>query len=337
MPLSPSTDEIQIATGCSSRSGIFQGPTILATRHDTESNRRGRRVILGLPPVWRVTNTVEGAVVDTPVGRMLHVARAPLVRARELVAQRLAWRPGYELASIERVITDEGEFAIIAIARDGERELAWGIVFADESLAYYELESAPRDTNDAASHRSDAASDSNDATSHDVPTAREVVAIAARAHRFGLGLRWRRYRYAVPAGWDAIARGLVTDWYAPGHPRRWGVLTAYPAFPASGLAIGIVPSLVANAKAQGLVVASEESIVPESDHGLDGVGTVITGTFAGRAVRVQIAAFLDDRYVYAMELQSRSSEGWTDHQATLIETLRSIEPLPRQRGGIGEA
>ena len=52
-------------------------------------------------------------------------------------------------------------------------------------------------------------------------------------------------------------------------------------------------------------------------------------------VRIQIAAFLDDRYVYAIELQSRAPDHWHEHQAALIEVARSIEPLPRQRRGIG--
>lgn len=271
-------------------------------------------MIIGVPSAWRVTPSIDGAVIDTPAGRVVHVARAPLVRARELIAQRLAWRPGFALASLDRATTDEGELAVLACARDDHRVIAWGIVFADESLAYYELECA-------IDHES---------------SARETVAIAMRAHRFGLGRRWRRFRYAVPAGWDAIARGLVTDWYAPGFPRSWAVLTAYPALPAQGTAIGIVPSLVANAKAQGLVIHSEQPLTPESAHGLEGVGVVVAGTFGGTAVKVQIAAFLDDRYVYTMELQSRSVDAWTDHQAALVEVVRSIEPLPRQRAGIEE-
>lgn len=266
-------------------------------------------MIVGAPPEWFVTPTLDGAVIDTPAGRVLHVATAPLVRARDLVARRLAWRPGYELAALERGVTEEGEFSIIARARhtDAAREIAWGIVFADETLAYYEIE-----------------------TSHELAQrGRDVVALAARIHRFALGLRWRRYRYTIPDRWDAIARGLVTDWYAPDGPRARAVITAYPALPVMGSTIGIVPSLVQNAKAQGLVVGSEQTFVPESTHDLEGVGTILFGTFGGQAVKVQIGAFLDDRYVYAMELQSRSLSSWTAQQTTFLTTLGSIEPLPR--------
>jgi hypothetical protein len=268
-------------------------------------------MIAGLPNDWRVTTTLDGAVIDTGVGRMLYVATSPLVRARELVRQRLAWRSAFQLETLERVITDEGEFAVIAsaLATDRSREIAWGIVFADERLAYYELE----------------------APASSLPRAAEVVAIAARSHRFALGLRWRRYRYTIPDRWDALARGLVTDWYAPGYPSTWAVLTVYPALPAIGTTIGIVPSLVMNAKAHGLNVTSEQPYEPESAHGLEGVGTVIAGTLGQTPVKVQIAAFLDDRYVYAMELQSRSVSSWSEHQSIVVSTIASIEPLPRPR------
>ncbi len=273
-------------------------------------------MIFDLPREWHVTTTVDGAVIDTPAGRMLYVATSPLVRARVLVSSRLAWRPGYALTKLERMVTAEGEFAVLAHARapDASREIAWGIVFADESLAYYELD-APREHAERGC---------------------DTVALAARYHRFALGLRWRRYRYAVPDHYDAIARGLVTDWYAPRFPRDWAVLTAYPALPAAGQTLGIVPSLVLNAKAQGLVIGSEQPFVPESRYGLAGVGTMIEGTFGGHLVKLQIAAFLDDRYVYAMELQSRTLPGWTEQHRTFASTLASIEYLPRPHSRLEE-
>jgi len=265
--------------------------------------------VIVAPAGWAVTPTVEGAILDGPWGRVLHVERArPFVRLGELVRARMRTRIGFVLGVAEQLITDEGEYGAVIAAETESRRVVWGAVFGDDSLAWYELEGA-RDAELV-----------------------EPMRMLTRAHRLGLGLRWRRFRYAVPVGWDALARDSIADWLAPGFPNRWGVITVYPAFPASASTAGIVPMLLAQAATRGFTPQGP-SVITElgSDHGLSGVWTEVEGTFDGAPVQRALAAFLDQRYVYALELQTRTPGGWTEHRDVFSSLCRSVEPVPHPR------
>lgn len=101
-----------------------------------------------------------------------------------------------------RFVTREGEHAAVAATASGAR----AVVLGDYHYARLDVTAA-----------------------HDaIAIARELAAQVS----FGLGTRRRRIWYQQPAGWLGLARGLGSEWFAPGAPRGGASIRIYPAAPA---------------------------------------------------------------------------------------------------------
>jgi hypothetical protein len=248
------------------------------------------------PAGYTVQPTAEGAILDGPCGRILHVERElPLRRLGDFVRAR-----GGEVGEVERLVTDEGEHGALAVGRGA----VWGVVFGDDAFAWYEAKGAG--------------------------DLRTPIGALVRTHRLGLGPRRRRYGYTPPAGWDAIARGLHTDWLAPGFPHRWAVVSVYAAEPASTAATAILPSLLARAAAYGFVPAAPPEVEERTtDDGMAGLEVAVEGAWGDLTVRRRLAAFLDDHHVYALELHDRTRDPAILEAFSTLQ--RTVARLPRPR------
>jgi hypothetical protein len=255
--------------------------------------------VIFAPPNWRVHPTAEGAILDGPAGRILHVERArPLLRLGDFARGRVA--PGTPLGAVEPLVTDEGELGALLTA--GAR--VWGVVYAEDYFAWYE------------------------GNGDVVAPIRALV----RAHRLGLGPRRRRFRYVPPAGWDGIARGLITDWLSPDFPGTWGVITAYPTELASTTSTAIVSILLARAASYGFVADAPPEVADlEPRDGLAGIRAEVRGKLSGQPVQRALAAFLDRDHVYALELQCRTPVAWIEHHSVFLRLCESVERLPQPR------
>src|SRR5690606_4465899 len=65
---------------------------------------------------------------------------------------------------------------------------------------------------------------------------RTRAAVRALSRQVGLaaGVRRRRFVYGAPRGWQAVARGLETEWYSPELCRDPARLTILPAIEHCG-------------------------------------------------------------------------------------------------------
>ena len=81
--------------------------------------------------------------------------------------------------------------------------------------------------------------------------------------------------------------------------------------------------------AHGFVPEREDPPVAlTSDGGLEGVRLEAVGVHRGARVLRVLAGFLDERYIYALELQSRCEPRWDEHRGAFEALCRSIEPVP---------
>jgi hypothetical protein len=268
---------------------------------------------------WRVERVDRGVVLVAPegpgAGQIWCVRDAGPLRSLGRLARDAVRRLGLDAARLgapERLVTLEGEHAaLVAIAgRLGGRpaRVRLGAVFGDDRVTTF----AGAVTELGHEARLDA-----------------MVRDRIARHAMGLGVRRRRYVYAPPPGWQALVRGPITDWIAPAFPDEWAVVVVYPADPASARAAGILPALRGQAAAHGFVAEREDRpIALTSDGGLEGVRLEAVGVHRGARVLRVLAGFLDARYIYALELQSRCEPRWDEHRAAFEALCRSIEPVP---------
>jgi hypothetical protein len=182
-----------------------------------------RRNQVGVVPTdWIHCVTHDGFLVHPPAGAGRAVVRLrrrcrPLVAMRDLT-EELARRTAESASDVRvverrRVITDEGEYAAIAqlaaTGASGPIEASVGAIFGDDF--YYEVLGAAS------------------APEH-AETVRALVDDLVRTTKLGLGRPRRRwFEYPLPVGWRGLARELATEWYAPGFPHCFGVITVPPA------------------------------------------------------------------------------------------------------------
>jgi hypothetical protein len=164
--------------------------------------------------VDRVVLTPRGAGARDRI--VMRPRQRPFVPATDLVGA--AWRrlTGDEAPEprTTTLVTDEGEYAVLATARGAfageELELSAAVVVGDESFLRF----------DGVAFGAERARMVGD-------TLRHLVA----SSRLGLDReRRRRYLYPPPTGWEGVAQDLVTVWLGPRFPAEPTSITVYPAW-----------------------------------------------------------------------------------------------------------
>jgi hypothetical protein len=225
----------------------------------------------------------------------------------ELVGELRPVLADVAVASHERVVTVEGEYAAVATVLGRRRgcpyEHTIGVVFGDES--YTRVDAA---TPDAARFAE----------------ARLGVRSVVEDTRLGLGRsRWRRFPYAAPAGWRPLPRGLVTRWCSPDFPRRRGLITVYPATPAEGQRPTLDETLAdLGATPAGRLVRSHDLLLA------CGRAASVWGLAGADGVQL-VAVIADDTHVYRMVLDT-CAELLAEHERAFYALVRSVELLPQR-------
>jgi hypothetical protein len=152
---------------------------------------------------------------------------------------------------------------------------------------------------------------------------------------FGLGVRRRRYVYARPPGWHALAHGLVTTFYAPDYPNHRAQLVVYPAEPSSSSPVEVFDALLADETRRGFEPAGPVTAEPfvwslfsacHFSHA--GRWRSDPGHFSRDAV-----VLADGRYYYVMRLESATPDRVEEARLALRDLALSVEPLPSPGDG----
>lgn len=152
---------------------------------------------------------------------------------------------------------------------------------------------------------------------------RALVREVACHYALGLGeLRRRRFLYTPPRGWAACARGLVTDWRAPGDASS---ITVFPARALVESPIGEVERALREAEWAGFAGHATSTVPVETPHFQAGIVRTYEGTRSGAPHRVTVAVLVDDRFAYTCRFESASSE----HAPAFEGLVSSIIPVPR--------
>ncbi len=275
--------------------------------------------MIGHPRGWTRLALADGTLLVPPGGLEAGAVRyrervRPLRRLGELI-ETVAARglTSARLVATEELLTLEGEHA--AVARVGgllhgvpaQRDL--GVVFGDDHLALL----------DGTCHLEEHFAAFSQAV-------RDLVLTDSHA----LGVRRRRYRYRPPADWQPVVRGFITDWIPPFYPRDAATLTVYAANPLPPSWTGGLERLLAGAAAHELEVTDTRGFTAiESRAGLTGTAIEVVGRHRGERALRSVASLWDDRYLYSMELVSRSPPRWDEHLAALAGVVASVVPAPR--------
>lgn len=267
-------------------------------------------------PTWSCEVRPSGVVLTPPegaaVGTITYLEdRAPLLRLGGIL-ESLPAVPGLAIATRtapKRLVTIEGEHAVLIVdtgtVGGAPVERTIGLVFGDRSYSAVI----------AVARRSDAFARFRD-------EARRLVL----HDTYMRGDRARRFCYAPPPGWHAVATGaLHVSWLPLDYPRRRTMLTMYPALP---LDHGIyhaheLVSLVATRWAKTGALRALGLVCSAS--GLSGDSWEI---LSAQDDEVREAILLEDgRYVYPLVLERRASD--SDASAVLRRVVDSVEPVPR--------
>lgn len=266
------------------------------------------------PPGWTLLPRIDGATLVAPEGPAAGVLRyfervRPILPLKQIVAGRLRAHRQLitsSLPTIEPLRTSEGEFAAFARVQgvaDGRLvEYVLGVVFGDDFYS-----------------RVEGFCEVPDEFERFAGTVRELV---ISDYHF-LGVRRRRYLYDSN-GWQPIARGFLTDWVSPGFPRPWGMITVYPALPATATTAAVA-SIVQRVQMQHGVIPKAEPASTAS--GL--VGEMVSVELPFPEERVfSVVALTDRRFLYSAELTSRTPGEFRAHQDAFAALWGSFQPLP---------
>ena len=268
-------------------------------------------------PGWSSEIREHGTVLspaDRTLGSMFYAERVRPLRTIDVIVRELdgllPWPLPIRSRSFEPLVTDEGEYAVLATLRDDAGcERTVGVLFGDD---FYSLcVGLPR-----------------------VPAANELFATQVRAcvakDAHMLGVRRRRFAYARPPGWHGLLAGAFhAVWYPLSYPNHRSSLSVYPAIPmpadaspAADMFAAIVASI------DGRVEASSKP-VPVVEYGLAGTwASAVVRHVDGTSLHHDLVVLQDDRYVYPVLLLAVAS-----HHAADLEVLRdllcTIQPIPR--------
>lgn len=270
---------------------------------------------------WQLSR--EGIFLAPPDRRgvMFYAERVrPLRRIEGVlahVAELFPTREPLRATRLERTITDEGEYALIAtLASDAGPARTVGVVWCDDFYAV--CVGMPS------------------AAEHAALFEQQVRAsIASDAHV--LGVRRRRYLYAKPRGWHGLLEGpFHAAWYPLDFPANRSCLMMLPAIPTTDdieLETWLLDTMMTSSGGHVLARGSADAITTPS--GLSGswVGMSVKHS-DGAELQHDLVALQDDRYLYAALLQSPPS-AHGENLAIMRDVVRSIIPIPRtqsQRG-----
>lgn len=240
----------------------------------------------------------------------------PLRSARALFAEAASRLPAAtaEHAPIEALVTIEGEHAAFAVTRGevaGEPYLrCLGAIFGDDWT-----------------HLIDAGSVT--------PAHFEIVEHTARyyATTLSLGLghrRVRRVRYTPPAQWSPLARGLDTEWLAPGFPRQAASVVVHAARPADRTRHQALEDLIEHERLRGLELDPPvRGRAVFTAAGLAGTQWSLEARAGGQRRRCEVVLLEDDRFLYA--IVGRFGETDPESLAVLDALVATIEPVPLPR------
>jgi hypothetical protein len=143
---------------------------------------------------------------------------------------------------------------------------------------------------------------------------RSLVQELVRGDVHFLGVRRRRFDYCAPTGWRLRARGYVDQWSPIGDDAV--KLTVWAALPSARVSID---AFIAQLELE----PSTQHTKLRAAHELTGVALIARGAGLRRAF-----IFECDRYIYPIHL-SVSDGDPAPHEATLLDVVRSLVPVPR--------
>jgi hypothetical protein len=252
------------------------------------------------PDGWTIEHGEKASALVSPDGTgriVLQEGLRPVGDEIEELLRSVAI-PELALESSERIVTCEGERALIASGRAGGAPIELGFVLLDDTYA--------RVIGHAAGDRAAFAA-----------VVRQLVA----STRAFLGVPRRRgFWYVAPRGWVRTHTGSGDDtWLAPGYPKHRASITVARALPIAGRElVSMVRQLL-----EGATVPS--STVATTHRGLAGsrwTRTIISDD--GIELVVVVVALTDSKYDYFVRAIMPAAE-----LAVFDELLESIEPVAR--------
>jgi hypothetical protein len=273
-----------------------------------------------VPPGWSVEPQRYGLDVVHPGGREIAVIEyrervRPLRKLGALLHDALARGPACAWPDrVERLVTDEGEHAALATLRGDGVQRDLGFVFGDDFYARIAGMCRRPDRFEEVTR-----------------LVRELVTTDTQM----LGVRRRRFEYAPPAGWQALARGFVTDWLAPGYPRDPVWMTIFPALPVEQAPAELLASMLAPRDHAELV---DDQIAPLClPNGLAGdVGEAVWASPERRVAKV-CCVLRDRRYAYPLEASAEGEDRMRGHREVIDRVLASVQPVPPANAPVTQA
>ena len=274
-----------------------------------------------LLPGWQRRCSADATLLIHPAGAFAGAVHyqervRPLQRMPELIARALSLRPMLVVDRIEpsaRLVTMEGEYAGHAVIRghiDGQpAECHVAAVFAEDFQSLLQgVVTQPALFAEFAD------------------AVRSLVVLDSH----GLGLRRRRFLYAVPAGWQGLRRSFSAEWLPAGFPRDATSITVFPANPLSVPGSELLQHMLNEERQQGADITVEPLPLPSvaSLFSIVHQRLIIKRPDRGPVYR-QWAALSDSQYSYVAQLESLQPEGLARHSDAFLTLLRTIEPLPR--------
>ncbi|MBX3156902.1 MAG: hypothetical protein KF773_13085 [Deltaproteobacteria bacterium] len=263
---------------------------------------------------WSRVSFAGGAQLRGALGAVTIRERvAPIPRLAAMVPDA----PDAHVVRAERLVTLEGEHAVVARVRVADRSRALAIVVGDAAAMTF----------DGAAHGGPDSSDRDDAVWAFV---REL----ARHAYLGLGeLRRRRCVHARPPGWTGIAHAHATRWLHPQFPRTPHAITVFdarPLAPHATTAPSVIDREVLSDRTRGMLKEPPGPVARVvTGSGLAGVVGKIVGRMqdAGTPTTIVRASLADQRFEYVAELEAPAATAG-DSLAALVALVESIEPVP---------
>jgi hypothetical protein len=220
-----------------------------------------------------------------------------------------------ELELLQKVITEEGEWAALARVRvviDGLRlERTLGLVYADDFYArldgMYLIEHRRR--------------------------FRPFLRTLVQAYPLRLGNpRRRRFMFGSPSNWQPIAHGLAVRFFPRRFPNEYGCITVLPAAPLAQSERSTASDRLLNEDllADFTVQQPEHHDKVTSNSGLMGDLHRRVGLRQGdsRPIHIDSAVLRDTRYAYPLHLETRAPNV-DAHRRTFLQIVRSVSAVPQ--------
>ena len=264
-------------------------------------------------PGWTVHRCDGGLRLEPPEGPQFGALRylervRPIRRMVELIRTHrvpVGWTE-HASSPIERLVTDEGEYAAIAWRTgtiDSQPcERMFGLVFGDDFCAQLTGVCFKPEVFEQFRHH-----------------VRDLL----RRDGHMLGVRRRRCVYEPPPGWHGVPGGVFhTTWLPPGSPRYSTALLVMPAVPRSaGLAEALLAAALDGAAPEQAIVGQDAI---SACQGLTGTAFRLRGIDDGATT---LAVLEDSRFTYAVRSDSMRRDAHSAH-AALLALVATLEPVP---------